>query len=837
MSSATPARKPYRKAPPQHRETRHAPSSTPPPPPQPDVGQVNKCTSAHHPKTPVLKVCPPTGFLRATQASPPSLSDSELEVSSLSSLDFQIPPPPLFSGPLPPANRTRTTPIQVSEHLHRPAAQRDDKSSDSKRSRSLTRQHRREAHSRNAPTVHCAAPKSILKQPAGLGVASSYNNIRKTKSVELLDGADPRSLAKAGPLQLASPNSSAPPSPCRTNWNWRMQVLEDKVRFSHFLDEITHRVLSPARLSLLGKSAARRSTPPSLDRLGLAMKSQQGESAHRSHRWDHWVASLQRSDRWSQSIPEEWAGSDVIIKEAGHQQKVKKGAKIVTQATEDQKHKRPLSSHSLLTHIKEVLSDADRIRILQQQNEDLRRRLSLSTQKMEAMEAEFDSSRHYMEAELSRTRDDLDKMRDKFRRLQNSYTASQRANQDLEEKLHALAAVSQTWVHALRKVERDKKTMDQEIVELTNKLLDAKNTIDRLEELNERYRQDCNLAVQLLKCNKSHFRNHKFADLPSELQDMLNKHMKSSLPEPGSAPGNQDPDTLSLTPADVVPTSVIARVLEKPEPLVLNSAQSSSCGRPVAEDVFVHVDMTCTEGGAGPEVLQQNGSCLSNLDEEVGGVPSFEKLNPYPAPLPPHPLYPGRKVIEFSSDDKVKIPKNSPLPNCTYATRQAISLSLVQNDDERQMPGSPAQSCSGGVGAAQRTPPSHHDAASEPLSSQSSPFSSPPQAPSVLASSGSSEEDLLASWQRMFVEKMAPPSDGSLLHRTAFSSQTAQELQKRRQVVGGGASATSDRHRAAYSDGEEGSSARSWTPSRGSSLDTDTDTEPRSGRRGGLRLK
>ncbi|XP_071335885.1 tight junction-associated protein 1 [Trachinotus anak] len=487
----------------------------------------------------------------------------------------------------------------------------------------------------------------------------------------------------------------------------------------------------------------------------------------------------------------------------------------------------------------EALSDSDRIRILQQQNEDLRRRLSLSTHKMEAMEAEFDGNRHYMEAELSRTRDDLDKMRDKFRRLQNSYTASQRANQDLEEKLHAL----------LRKVERDKKTMDQEIVELTNKLLDAKNTIDRLEELNERYRQDCNLAVQLLKCNKSHFRNHKFADLPYELQDMLNKHMKSSLPEggPGSAPGPQDPDTLSLTPADVVPTSVIARVLEKPEPLVLNSAQSSSCGRPVAEDVFVHVDMTgpagaegrSRENGSGQEVSQQNGSCRSqsSLDmqsggEEVGGAPSFEKLNPYPAPPPPHPLYPGRKVIEFSSDDKVKIPKNSPLPNCTYATRQAISLSLVQNDDERLAPGSPAPSSSsgGGGGVSQRTPPSQQDAISEPQSSQSSPFSSPPQAPSVLASSGSSEEDLLANWQRMFVEKMAPSCDTSLVHRTSFSSQTAQELQRRRQT--GGPGAPSDHHRAAYSDGEEGSSARSWTPSRGSSLDTDTDTEPRSSRRG-----
>ncbi|XP_035028987.2 tight junction-associated protein 1 isoform X2 [Hippoglossus stenolepis] len=492
----------------------------------------------------------------------------------------------------------------------------------------------------------------------------------------------------------------------------------------------------------------------------------------------------------------------------------------------------------------EALTDADRIRILQQQNEDLRHRLSLSTHKMEAMEAEFDGNRHYMEAELSRTRDDLDKMRDKFRRLQNSYTASQRTNQDLEEKLHALAAISQTWVHALRKVERDKKTMDQEIVELTNKLLDAKNTIDRLEELNERYRHDCNLAVQLLKCNKSHFRNHKFADLPSELQDMLNKHMKTLS---GGASGPQDPDTLSLTPADVVPTSVIARVLEKPEPLVLNSAQSSSCGRPVAEDVFVHVDMTGPVGaegrgrdnGAAQEALQHNGSCRSqsSLDgqlggEEGGGAPSFEKLNPYPVPPHPHPLYPGRKVIEFTSDDKVKIPKNSPLPNCTYATRQAISLSLVQNDDERLAPSSPAPSSSlaGGGGANQHTPPSQRDVASEPLSSQSSPFSSPPQALSVMASSGSSEEDLLSNWQRMFVEKMAPTCDNSLVHRTSFSSQMAKELQRRSQAGGGGASF--DHHRTAYSDGEEGSSARSWTPSRGSSLDTDTDTEPRPGRRG-----
>lgn len=113
--------------------------------------------------------------------------------------------------------------------------------------------------------------------------------------------------------------------------------------------------------------------------------------------------------------------------------------------------------------------------------------------------------------------------------------------------------LARTWawfttslVSQIKKAEMDRKTLDWEIVELTNKLLDAKNTINKLEELNvcappgpsspgagsgpalfpraglgseprlclqERYRLDCNLAVQLLKCNKSHFRNHKFADV------------------------------------------------------------------------------------------------------------------------------------------------------------------------------------------------------------------------------------------------------------------------------------------------------------------------------------
>ncbi|NXB65934.1 TJAP1 protein, partial [Struthidea cinerea] len=459
----------------------------------------------------------------------------------------------------------------------------------------------------------------------------------------------------------------------------------------------------------------------------------------------------------------------------------------------------------------EPLTDAERMKLLQHENEELRRRLTYVTNKMEAMERELESGQDYLEMELGQNREELEKFKDKFRRLQNSYTASQRTNQDLEEKLHALASLSQSWIFAIKKAEMDRKTLDWEIVELTNKLLDAKTTINKLEELNERYRQDCNLAVQLLKCNKSHFRNHKFADLPYELQDMVNKHLHST--QESAGPGQEAAHTLA--PSDVVPTSVIARVLEKPESLVLNSAKSSSGNCPMAEDVFVHVDMSgalpdaCNSAGrmgkeGGDAGKQQNGGCKpqSSAESVPEEVPAFEKLSPYPTPSPPHPMYPGRKVIEFS-EDKVRIPKNSPLPNCTYATRQAISLSLVQSEDEscdrhRTLPSSPASegrrsasSCS-----CQQSP----KAARAHGSSQSSPFSSPPQIPSAFASSASSEEDLLANWQRMFVDKAPPTSERVLMNRTAFSRDTAPELQKRfsRSMQELGRAASS------YSDGEDG---------------------------------
>uniref|UniRef100_A0AAV2KAV9 Uncharacterized protein n=1 Tax=Knipowitschia caucasica TaxID=637954 RepID=A0AAV2KAV9_KNICA len=73
---------------------------------------------------------------------------------------------------------------------------------------------------------------------------------------------------------------------------------------------------------------------------------------------------------------------------------------------------------------------------LLEQKEDLRKRLSYTTHKLELLQNEFDSTKVYLETELRRAQEELDKFTDKLRRIQSGYSALQRINQDLEEKIH-----------------------------------------------------------------------------------------------------------------------------------------------------------------------------------------------------------------------------------------------------------------------------------------------------------------------------------------------------------------------------------------------------------------
>uniref|UniRef100_S4R4K8 Tight junction associated protein 1 (peripheral) n=1 Tax=Petromyzon marinus TaxID=7757 RepID=S4R4K8_PETMA len=384
-------------------------------------------------------------------------------------------------------------------------------------------------------------------------------------------------------------------------------------------------------------------------------------------------------------------------------------------------------------------------------------------------EADRRATQRGLEAELGQAWEEIRRLQDMYGRMQSSYLSSQKTNQDLEEKLQKLASLCYKWYNAAQAFEKEKTSLNVEIVALTGKLMDSKTTINKLEEENERFRKDCNLAVHLLQCNKSHFRNHKYSELPQELQELVSKHMGGEVGDAARAPPFHGPP--SAHPNDSVPTSVIVRVLEKPEPLGLQSASSRSAPRPLAGDTFVHVDMSAEDYEQDDRQSSVDGAGAPRDNGCERSASSPRRLSPYPTPalagahatppsLPPSSTYGGRRaLVEFSGDDHVRIPKNSPLPNCTYATRQAISLSMAIKGDAAAV----------GKAVPPPTPPGSHAEPAHQCGAGS-------DALGAKWRGAPGETEMLGSWRRMFVDKVAPDSDKEISSRTSFDSESVQLL-------------------------------------------------------------
>ncbi|XP_036061763.1 brain-enriched guanylate kinase-associated protein isoform X3 [Onychomys torridus] len=187
-------------------------------------------------------------------------------------------------------------------------------------------------------------------------------------------------------------------------------------------------------------------------------------------------------------------------------------------------------------------ADMEKLSALQEQKGELRKRLSYTTHRLEKLETEFGSTRHYLEIELRRAQEELDKVTEKLRKIQSNYMALQRINQELEDKLYRMG----------QHYEEEKRAMNHEIVALNSHLLDAKVTIDKLSEDN----------------------------LPLEFQQCVSLHMEKhgcSLTSP----------LCHQACADCVPPCVLAKVLEKPDPGSLSShlSDASACDLSFCEGV------------------------------------------------------------------------------------------------------------------------------------------------------------------------------------------------------------------------------------------------------------
>ncbi|KAK3537847.1 hypothetical protein QTP70_019852 [Hemibagrus guttatus] len=164
------------------------------------------------------------------------------------------------------------------------------------------------------------------------------------------------------------------------------------------------------------------------------------------------------------------------------------------------------------------------------------------------LETEFDATKQYLETELRRAQEELEKFTDKLRRIQSSYAALQRINQELEEK----------FKEKTQQYEEEKRTLSREIIVLNNHLTEAKITIKKLREDNDLYKKDCNSAAQLLHCGKSLYRAQMQSKLPTEFQEKASSHMENH--------GHGRSKGLFHSPYSDAASTVIAKLVEKPEP-------------------------------------------------------------------------------------------------------------------------------------------------------------------------------------------------------------------------------------------------------------------------------
>nr|XP_012602567.1 brain-enriched guanylate kinase-associated protein isoform X2 [Microcebus murinus] len=216
----------------------------------------------------------------------------------------------------------------------------------------------------------------------------------------------------------------------------------------------------------------------------------------------------------------------------------------------------------------------------QEQKVDLRKRLTYTTHKLEKLENDFDSTRHYLEVELRRAQEELEKVTEKLLGIQGSYTSLQRVNQELEEKVYLMR----------KRHEEEKRALNHEIMTLKDHLLEAKITIQKLSEENERYRKDCNLAAQLLQCSQNYGKVFKVSELPLDFQERVNRHLEQhscGLPS-------------QLCYADTVPACIVAKVLEKPDPCGLSDAPAgglpcpAEAGKPAPRPLYKE-DLYCSD--------------------------------------------------------------------------------------------------------------------------------------------------------------------------------------------------------------------------------------------------
>lgn len=144
--------------------------------------------------------------------------------------------------------------------------------------------------------------------------------------------------------------------------------------------------------------------------------------------------------------------------------------------------------------------------------ENLKQQLIERENHIRNMETSFLSeAEKFPNGEAAALTEELLTWQDKYSRLYESYKRVQKVNQNLEDKL----------LRIVDKCETEKNELLKEVSSLTQRLIDARTKVNRLQGENDRYKSDVNLAIQLLQCKPTNFVPQKYDSLPADLQQKV----------------------------------------------------------------------------------------------------------------------------------------------------------------------------------------------------------------------------------------------------------------------------------------------------------------------------
>ncbi|XP_049815641.1 uncharacterized protein LOC126262832 [Schistocerca nitens] len=187
--------------------------------------------------------------------------------------------------------------------------------------------------------------------------------------------------------------------------------------------------------------------------------------------------------------------------------------------------------------------------------ENLKQRLLEREHHIVTMETNFlAEAEKFPNGEYAALTEELLMWQDKYSRLYESYKRVQKVNQNLEDKL----------LRIVDKCETEKNALVREVASLNQQLTDSRVKVNYLQNENERYRNDVNLAIQLLQCKPNNFVPQRYDSLPADLQQKVLSYIymcgRRRAPDSNSAPIKMEMKTIKVPIPSSPPTSMVYSV-------------------------------------------------------------------------------------------------------------------------------------------------------------------------------------------------------------------------------------------------------------------------------------